>query len=176
MVNQSELAFRILVRRHGVHLAYTPMVHAAHFHRSEKYRNAALADLQDRPVVQFCGNDPALVTAAALQVESRASAVDLNFGCPQNIARKGNYGAFLLDHPDLMFEMVASLRAALSPAFPVFAKIRLRECPHETRAIAEGLADAGASLVAVHGRTRAQNKQLSGRADWAAIRSVVEAD
>ena len=37
------------------------------------------------------------------------------------------------------------------------------------------LADAGASLICVHGRTRDQNKQLSGAANWASIRAICDA-
>ena len=56
-----------------------------------------------RPLfVQFCGNDADTVLAAARHVENQVDAVDLNFGCPQRIARRGRYGAYLMDDLELV--------------------------------------------------------------------------
>jgi Dihydrouridine synthase (Dus) len=52
--------------------------------------------------VQFCGNDADTVLAAARHVEDQVDAVDLNFGCPQRIARRGRYGAYLMDDLELV--------------------------------------------------------------------------
>ena len=93
MVAQSELAFRLLVRRHGVHLAFTPMMNAGCLVRGRAYfernfdggKHAA-----DRPLVaQVAGNCPDAVAAAAraLAATGGVDGIDLNLGCPQRCAR-----------------------------------------------------------------------------------------
>ena len=52
----------------------------------------------DRPLIaQFCGNDEKILLKAAKMIENQVDGIDLNLGCPQNIAKRGNYGAFLLE-------------------------------------------------------------------------------
>jgi tRNA-dihydrouridine synthase 1 len=61
---------------------------------------------QDRPlVVQFCANDPGQLLTSAKVVERYCDAVDINLGCPQDIAKKGKYGAYLQDEWDTIFSM-----------------------------------------------------------------------
>ena len=87
MVNQSELAFRLLARKHGAALCYTPMLHSTRFVSEEGYRIENFDDHPaDRPLVaQFCGDDPATLLAAARLIQDRCDAVDLNCGCPQGV-------------------------------------------------------------------------------------------
>lgn len=107
-MDQSELAFRMLCRRHGADLCYTPMLHSRLFVESEEYRLKMFEKhALDRPLVvqvgyqrsqsrlyiiggltvliiaKFCGNDPETVLKAAKHVEAHCDAVDLNLGCPQ---------------------------------------------------------------------------------------------
>ncbi|KAK4784461.1 hypothetical protein SAY86_018829 [Trapa natans] len=175
MVDNSELPFRMLCRKYGAEAAYTPMLHSRIFTESEKYRNEEFSTCkEDRPLfVQFCANDPDILLEAASRVETYCDYVDINLGCPQRIARRGNYGAFLMDNLPLIKSMVEKLSSNLN--VPVSCKIRLFHKIEDTISYARMLEEAGCSLLAVHGRRRDEKDQKKVRANWTAIRSVKSA-
>ena len=123
----------------------------------------------DRPLfVQFCANSPDELLEAARYVEPFCDAVDLNLGCPQGIARKGNYGAFLQENWDLIHKLINKLHTNLD--VPVTAKIRILESKEKTLDYAKMILSAGASVVTVHGRQRDQKGHKTGLADWSVLR------
>ena len=178
-------------------LAYTPMMHSRLFGETVKFRNnnfqptrsglpstpdpAVMAsDVYldgnpsiDRPLfVQFCANDPDELLAAAKYVQPYCDAVDLNLGCPQGIARKGHYGAFLQEDWTLIYELINKLHKNLN--VPVTAKIRILETREKTLEYAKIILSAGASVITVHGRHRDQKGHKTGLADWSILRYLRE--
>lgn len=91
----------------------------------------------------------------------------------QNIAKRGGYGAFLMDDLDRVQHIVTTMTRELT--VPVSCKIRRFDCIHQTVAYARMLEAAGCSLLAIHGRTRAQKNLNLHRASWEHMRAVVQA-
>ncbi|KAI5801127.1 dihydrouridine synthase-domain-containing protein [Geopyxis carbonaria] len=180
MVEQSELAWRLLSRRHSPPstLCYTPMFHSRLFattpiYRSQSYQAPALDGnpAHDRPVfVQFCSNEPADLLAAAKLVDGHCDAVDLNLGCPQGIAKKGYYGSFLQENWELIHNLINTLHENLG--VPVTAKIRILETKERSLEYARMVVAAGATVLTVHGRRREQKGHNTGLADWSVIRHI----
>ncbi|GHJ87863.1 hypothetical protein NliqN6_4265 [Naganishia liquefaciens] len=178
----------------GAHLCYTPMIHAKmfaldaenpkqsftlehfDFANGEEGSSEPLAglDVSDRPLfVQFCANEPEWLLKAAKRVEKHCDAVDINFGCPQGIAKRGKYGSFLQDEWDLIYQLINILHINLS--IPVTAKFRIFPDVEKTIAYAQMMERAGASIITCHGRTREMKGQMTGLADWEQIKAVKKA-
>jgi tRNA-dihydrouridine synthase 1 len=176
MVGNSELAWRTLARRYGATICYTEMVHCEAFLRSKKNpvkNNWYSTNKEDRPlVIQVCGNNPQIMLEACLILQEECDAIDINFGCPQEVAKRGKYGSWLQDDWSLIEEIVKTLSSNIK--VPVFCKIRVFECVEMTVSYAKMIENAGCKLLAVHGRTREQKGINSGLASWEHIRRIKE--
>lgn len=177
MVGASELPFRLLCRKYGAQLVYTPMMLASEFAASPEYREREFQTTPfDRPLVcHFAANDPQDFAAAARLAEPHCDAVDLNLGCPQRTAHAGHFGSYLLDREDRAL-VVDIVRAGVEAvAIPVFCKIRLLDTFAETAELCRQLYDAGATLVAVHARYRASfSRKGPGARDGPAMLDQVQ--
>jgi tRNA-dihydrouridine synthase 1 len=174
-VNNSELAWRLLSRRYGAELCYTPMLNSVVFLKHIKHRRIEFQTVpEDFPLIaQFCGDNRNALLEAASLVQKSVAAVDINLGCPQHIAKRGHYGSFLQDEWGLISDIITHLDRHLD--VPVTAKIRVFPDVGRTVAYAQMIEEAGAAILTVHGRTREQKAQFAGSADWKQIRAVCDA-
>jgi tRNA-dihydrouridine synthase B len=122
-------------------------------------------------IVQIAGRDPECMAQAALiAAHSGADVIDINMGCPAKRVARQLCGSALMREPDLAERIVASVVRAVD--LPVTVKMRLGFAAGSLDApeLARRCEAVGASLVSVHGRTRAQFYE--GRADWTVVGSV----
>ena len=130
---------------------------------------------QEYPVsLQLFGSDPKIISEMAKEIEELPFQIlDINMGCPVPKVVKNGEGSALMKNPKLIYEIVSQTVKAIQK--PVTVKIRKGFDDDHVNAVevAKVIEEAGASAVAVHGRTREQ--YYSGKADWDIIRQVKEA-
>ncbi|WP_277297072.1 tRNA-dihydrouridine synthase [Succinatimonas hippei] len=123
--------------------------------------------------VQLLGDNPQTIAATAVRaVKLGARSIDINFGCPSRFVHHG--GAMLLKEPDLMHEIVLTVRDALLPE--IFLSVKVRTgflSKEEAPEIVSAIAVDGVDEIIMHARTR---KDLYSEAalDWSVIGRVRE--
>ena len=136
MVDGSEGAFRLLCRQHGIKTCYTPMLRDSQIIKllsSKSLTPPPRIIPNDRPlIVQLCGRQPSQLAAAAKALlthyNGQIDGIDLNLGCPQEIASKEGIGAYLAEDQALTCECVQALKEAVKDcniSIPISCKIRL---------------------------------------------------
>ena len=176
MAGVTDLAFRTICAELGAAVTVTEMVSSrALIYQDKKSRSL----LHKTPLgvcgAQIFGNDPSVMAdGAVLALEALGAAfIDINMGCPMpKIANNGD-GSALMKDP----EKAARIVEAVVKAVPVPVTVKMRKGWDKSSCNAPELAamleQAGASAIAVHGRTKTM--LYSGVADWDCIRTVKEA-
>ncbi len=175
MSGVSDLAMRRLARRFGAALAFSEMVAAETFLEGGLEATMRAEGEGVAPhAVQLVGREPEALAETARRVEAAGAAIiDINMGCPARRVSGALAGAALMRDLDHAERVIATVAEAVS--VPVTLKMRLGWDENSLNApeLACRAERAGARMATVHGRTRAQF--YDGRADWMAVRAVVEA-
>jgi len=157
----TDLPFRTVCEELGAALTFTEFLSAEALVRgAAKAVGRMWASLGGRRfAVQIFGREPeALARAAGMAAEAGAAIVDINMGCPAKKVTAGACGSALMREPELAGALVEAVRRAVPAAIPVTVKHRAGwdDSSRNAAAFARRLVDAGAAMITVHGRTRAQ--------------------
>lgn len=176
MAGITNVAFRKIIKEFGAGLVVSEMVSdKALCYGNQKTIDMLQVDENEHPMsIQIFGGDVDSMVKAAKFVDenSNCDMIDINMGCPVHKVLKAHAGSYLLQYPDLVYEIVKNVVEAVQK--PVTVKIRIGYDFESINCveIAKLIEKAGASAIAVHGRTRSQ--MYEGHVDWSYIKQVKE--
>lgn len=172
MANITTYPFASQAVKYGADLVWTPMVHTDtiinNWPEAEKILN--FKELKSY-IVQIVGQVPDHFAQSIKIIEKQLNPLgfDLNMACPDKNIVKSGCGGFLMQKPQLMFEIIKAAKTATNK--PISIKTRLGwEKPSEILGLLNDFNMAGISMLTVHGRTVKQ--AFKGEADWEALSKV----
>jgi len=173
----SESPFRRLCREFGADVVVSEFVSADGLCRgNEKSHSYLRFHDEERPIgIQIFGADPEMMAEAAATVCEiyKPDFLDINFGCPVKKVVKRNGGSGCLRDLGLLEDIIRAV--VESTPVPVTVKTRsgFSEGTRDPVKIGMTVQDAGAKMITLHPRTRAD--LYSGKARWEEIGELVEA-
>ena len=177
MSGVSDWPFRRIVRGCGGGLVVSEMVASAAMLSGVKKEMRKLSSdaAAEYPfALQLAGWDAEMMgEAARIGNDLGAAIIDLNLGCPaRKVTGKLAGSALMQDEAKVAAIFQAVIKASTRP---VSVKMRLGWDDQNLNApnIARLAEDCGLAMISVHGRTRCQF--YKGKADWRAVRRVIEA-
>lgn len=156
-------SFHRLMTRHA--LLYTEMVTTGAVLHGPRDRLLGFDEGEHPVALQIGGSDPADVAAAARAgADFGYAEINLNVGCPSDRVQSGRFGACLMAEPELVGDLVSSMKAAVR--IPVTVKCRIGiddQDPEESLdRLTAAVTAAGVDGLIVHAR-KAWLKGLSPR-------------
>ena len=174
MAGVTNKAFRVICKKFGAGYVVCEMISdRGIMYHNKKTLSMTGVDPDEHPMgIQiFGGTKETLVEGAKfIDKHTDADVIDINMGCPVNKVVNTDAGARWLLDPKKVYEMVSYVVDAVDK--PVTVKMRIGWDDKHIYAVENALAaeKAGASAVAMHGRTRKQ--MYSGHADWDVLKEV----
>ena len=136
-------------------LLYTEMITTGAILHGDRDRFLKFDPAEHPVALQLGGADPEeLARCAVIAAERGYDEVNLNVGCPSDRVQNAQFGACLMNHPDLVAACVARMIAEVD--IPVTVKTRIgvddRDSWEEFRAFVETVAAAGCDVFIIHAR------------------------
>ena len=175
----TDRSFRSICAEYGADFSFTELASAEALMRGGKptFDIIRRGEKETRYAVQLFGHDPQTMYKAALALAPfRPDAVDINSGCPVPKVVKTGAGSALMKDPARLGRIVQAIVKASEEALsgvPVTIKMRsgwdsqsvnYPEC-------ARIAVEAGAAMITLHSRTRAQGYE--GKSNWSHLADLV---
>jgi nifR3 family TIM-barrel protein len=177
MAGYTDAAFRSVCKELGAGACYTEVTSAEGIRRdSQKTFQFLEVSKFDHPIAgHIFGKTVDAMVEAAVYIEKLGTFdwIDLNCGCPvRKVVRRGA-GAALMKEPEQIGAIVRAVKKAVS--LPVSVKTRIGFSPSfpDHMTIAKIVEDAGADMIAVHGRYACNFHK--GEADWEKLGQIKQA-
>lgn len=173
----SNPVYRAMCHEYGAGLCVSEMISdkALHYHNARTEDMCRVREDEHPVALQLFGSDPVTMAEAAryLTENTACDIIDINMGCPVTKVIKAHSGSWLMNHPELAYDIIKAVIDNTDR--PVTVKIRAGwDKEHISCVEIAVLAEkAGVSAIAVHGRTKGQ--LYSGQSDNRYIRMVKEA-
>lgn len=173
LAGYSDAAFRKISAECGAAAGVTEMVSAEALARgNEKTELIAKRYKPDEKlIIQLFGSSLSpFERSLSTVMKLKPDMIDINCGCPVPKVVKTGAGAALMKNSEEMGKIVSFL--VKESGLPVSVKFRLGWDSQSENYLdfAKIALESGASMLTLHGRTRAQG--YSGKADWAAIKTL----
>ena len=161
-------AFRLIAKEFGAGLVCAEMVSdKGILFNNKKTIDMLYIDPREKPLsLQIFGSEAESLVNAAKYVDKNTEAdiIDINMGCPVPKITKNESGSKFLLSPDKIYDVVSKVVDSVEK--PVTVKMRIGWDDNHIYLLENALKcqKAGASAIAIHGRTKVQ--MYKGLADW----------
>lgn len=181
MAGFSDRAMRRVCHEMGAEYSVSEMISAkaVTFGDKKTFSLAAIKSDEGPVALQIFGSEPEIMGRAASILTERnwqeqgfvtPCAIDINMGCPVHKIFSNGEGSALMRDPELIYRIVKTVKE--NTYLPVTVKHRTGIDKEHVNAVECALAAeaGGASMITVHGRTKAQ--MYSGEVDRETIKNV----
>ncbi len=155
MEEVNDIAFRLLCKKAGAGLTYTPMTHPL---------TQQKIFLDDKPVLQIFCTTTKNIKEFMKKHDKKVSGWDFNLGCPAKTAKRHGFGVFLHSNLETIEKILKLMRENTKK--PLSIKIRKSDYTSKIIKIANKYCD----VICIHPRTQSQG--YSGEPDLEFAKSL----
>ena len=176
MAGYSNQASRILYSKYSCPLNVTEMVSAKALNKNNQRTWNYITKSIDESLIwiQLFGGDPSELQHAVQLVQNKLeiTAIDLNLGCPVKKISKNLAGAQLMQSPEQVYKIVSAMTDGAQVPITVKMRSGIQDGSNQAMEVALACQEAGAALITIHPRSKAQ--KFTGQANWDIIRELKE--